>query len=233
MSIYKRMAAILSELPAIGKGQWNEQQRFHFRGHDDVLNALNPLLAKHDVFVVPEVLDRVTGQRTTARGSIMFEVNLLVGYRFYGPDGDHVFASAWGEGTDVGDKATNKAMTMAFKNVLNQAFAISTSETVDSDGQTPEESIEKNEVVDQPAANQTTTSRTASSPSGSFSNSAATEAQKRLIKKLATKLSLDAGDLDALSKRDASAKIEELQKLEQMGADAVAVGGGAVDDIPF
>ena len=39
----------------------------------------------------------------------------------------------------MGDKATNKAMTMAFKNVLNQAFAISSAEFGDADGETPEE----------------------------------------------------------------------------------------------
>lgn len=145
MTIHQRMAAILGELPPIGKGQFNEQQRFHFRGHDDVLNALNPLLAKHGVFVLPTVLERVTDQRTTAKGSIMFEVNLHVAYQFFGIEGDSVTASAWGEGTDMGDKATNKAMTMAFKNVLNQAFAISTAETVDTDGHTPEESKPKPE----------------------------------------------------------------------------------------
>jgi len=145
-TIHERMATILAELPAIGKDTRNEQQNFMFRSHDHVLNALNPLLAKHRVFVVPNVLDRVVAQRQTARGSVMFEVNLHVGYRFYGPLGDYVEASAWGEGTDMGDKATNKAMTMAFKNVLNQAFAISTAETIDSDSLTPDESVKASQV---------------------------------------------------------------------------------------
>jgi ERF superfamily protein len=140
-TIYERMVAILAELPAIGKNQKNMQQNFMFRGHDDVLNALNPLLAKHGVFVVPQVLERIVGQRTTSKGSVMFEVNLCVEYVFYGLAGDYVRASAWGEGTDMGDKATNKAMTMAFKNVLNQAFAISTEEMIDSDAHTPEHSV--------------------------------------------------------------------------------------------
>ena len=57
-TIYQRMLAIIGELPAIGKTEFNEQQKFHFRGHDAVMNALNPLLAKYGVFMVPEVLDR-------------------------------------------------------------------------------------------------------------------------------------------------------------------------------
>ena len=110
-----------------------------FRGHDDILNALNPLLSKHGVIVVPDVIERVTAQRETAKGNVMYEVNLHVRYRFYGAEGDYIEASTWGDGTDMGDKATNKAMTMAFKNALNQTFAISSEEFKDADADTPEE----------------------------------------------------------------------------------------------
>ncbi len=140
-TIHQRMAAILAELPSIGKDTRNEQQGFMFRSHDAVLNALNPLLAKHGVYVVPHVLQRVTGERTTSRNSTMYEVNLHVQYRFIAEDGSWIDCSAWGEGTDMGDKATNKAMTMAFKNVLAQSFAVSTEEgqTYDADADSPEE----------------------------------------------------------------------------------------------
>ena len=139
LTVHQRMLAVLAELPAIGKGQYNEQQKFAFRGHDDVMDALNPLLAKWGVLVVPEVVERWTGERTTSRGSTMYEVSLHVRYTFYGAAGDTVEASAIGEGTDMGDKSTSKAMTMAFKAVLAQAFAISTSEFSDPDGQSAEE----------------------------------------------------------------------------------------------
>jgi ERF superfamily len=142
-SIHERMAAILAELPAIGKDTRNEQQQFMYRSHDDVLNALNPLLAKYGVYVVPEVLERIPDRRETARGSVMYEVNLLVRYSFIASDGSWIAGSAWGEGTDSGDKATNKAMTMAFKNVLAQSFAVSTQEAqaYDADGTSPEETV--------------------------------------------------------------------------------------------
>lgn len=128
MTVHERVGAIVAEMPAIGKGQKNEQQGFMYRGHDDVMNELNPLLSKYGVFFTPRVLERITDQRTTSRGGIMYEVNLHVEYTFYGPRGDSFTASAWGEGTDSGDKSTNKAMTMALKNVLAQTFAVSTEE---------------------------------------------------------------------------------------------------------
>jgi hypothetical protein len=137
-TIFERMVAIVAELPAIGKNQRNESQKFMYRGHDDVMNALNPLLSKHGVFFVPRVLDRTVAERQTRSGSTMYEVNLHVAYTFFGLKGDSFEASAWGEGTDSGDKSTNKAMTMALKNVLAQTFAVSTEELSDADATSPE-----------------------------------------------------------------------------------------------
>lgn len=141
LTIHERMTAILAELPALGKDSFNEQQRFHYRAHDDVLNALNPLLAKYGVYVTPDVIERVQNVRTTASGKAMYEVNLHVRFTFHGEDGSSVTASGWGEGTDLGDKATNKAMTGAFKYVLFQTFAISTAEASDADDESPEETM--------------------------------------------------------------------------------------------
>jgi hypothetical protein len=151
-SIHVRLGRILNELPAIGKEQTNQQQGFKFRGHDDVMKELNPLLGKYGVVVVPNVLERLTDQRTTRQGTVMFEVNLLVQYTFFGPAGDSVVATVWGEGTDSGDKSTNKAMTMAFKNVLAQVFAVSTEEgrQYDADYGTPEDSVASYPPAEEP-----------------------------------------------------------------------------------
>lgn len=137
-TVHERIVAVLGDLPAIGKNQRNVQQNFNFRGIDDVLNHLNPLLAKHGVFFVPTVLERTDALRTTAKGSALYVVNLHVRYTFFGLLGDSVAADGWGEGTDSGDKATNKAMTGAMKYVLFQVFAVATEDTVDADATTPE-----------------------------------------------------------------------------------------------
>lgn len=140
--VFSLMANVLAELPAIGKNQENKEQGFHFRGYDDVMNALNPLLSKYGVFFVPRVLERLERQRQTRNGYTMYEVSLHVEYTFYGPDGSSVSASGWGEGTDMGDKSTAKAMTGALKYVLFQTFAISTQEAseTDADRYSPPES---------------------------------------------------------------------------------------------
>lgn len=144
-SIHERMAAILGELPAIGKNQENTGQGFMFRGIDDVLNELNPLLAKHGVYFVPDVVERIDEKRPASGNRINHAVHLHVRYRFYGLAGDYVEASGWGEGTDMGDKATNKAMTGAMKYVLFQTFAISTGEASDSDATPSEDTVARSE----------------------------------------------------------------------------------------
>lgn len=151
-TVHTAVGRVLAALPAIGKNQRNAQQGFNFRGIDDVLNALNPLLSEHGVIIVPHrVIERTAGQRTTAKGGVMYEVGLHVQYRIYGPAGDYIEAEAWGEGTDSGDKATPKAMTGAYKYMLFEAFSISTEEAskTDADRHSPEPAMR---LIDCPEA---------------------------------------------------------------------------------
>ncbi|MFP5340897.1 MAG: ERF family protein, partial [Gammaproteobacteria bacterium] len=69
-------------------------------------------------------------------GSRLRCVDLEVAFTFYGPAGDSVTAVAWGEGTDTMDKATNKAMSAAYKYAAFQAFAIPTEGDNDADAHT-------------------------------------------------------------------------------------------------
>lgn len=139
-TIHERMIAILAEMPAIGKDRVNQQQNFKFRGIDDMVDALEPLLAKHGVFYLPKALERRDQERTTSSGKSLYVCLLHVEFTFYGLAGDHVVASAWGEGSDSGDKATSKAHTMAQKSCLMEAFNIRTQDSVDPDAETAEAS---------------------------------------------------------------------------------------------
>ena len=68
MNIFESITAIMQEIPAIGKEKKNQQQGFKYRGIDDVMNALQPILSKHKVFVVPEVIDQAREDRVTNKG---------------------------------------------------------------------------------------------------------------------------------------------------------------------
>ena len=140
MGIYQAMAAILAEIPSIGKDNRNKDQGFQYRGIDDVYNALHPLLARHKVFMAPTVLSRTSEDRTTAKGGVMQCVTLSVEYRFFHADGSFISCTVMGEGRDTSDKATNKAMAAAHKYALLQTFCIPTEDIGqdDPDAETPE-----------------------------------------------------------------------------------------------
>lgn len=145
MNIYESITKIMEEVPAIGKNQINAQQKFKFRGIDDVMNALQPLLAKNKVFIVPEILEQTREERTTSKGGNLVYSICKIKYKFYAEDGSSIEAVTIGEGMDSGDKATNKAMAIAMKYALFQVFCIPTEEMKDPDGETPDESRKKEE----------------------------------------------------------------------------------------
>ena len=143
MNIFESINKIMEEVPVIGKEKLNKQQGFKFRGIDDVMNALQPLLAKYKVFVVPEILEQTREERVTKNNSNLIYSICKIKYKFYAEDGSYVEAITIGEGMDSGDKATNKAMAIAMKYALFQVFCIPTEEMKDPDGETPEESKPK------------------------------------------------------------------------------------------
>lgn len=148
MNIYQSITKIMEEVPSIGKTQKNKTQGFMYRGIDDVMNALQPLLAKNKVFIVPEILEQTREERTTSKGGNLIYSICKIKYKFYAEDGSSVEAITIGEGMDSGDKATNKAMAIAMKYVLFQVFCIPTDEMKDPDSETPEQSTKKSSVTD-------------------------------------------------------------------------------------
>lgn len=147
MNIFESITAIMQEIPAIGKEKKNQQQGFKYRGIDDVMNVLQPILSKHKVFVVPEVIDQSREERVTNKGGTILYSMLKIRYTFYAEDGTSVSAVVIGEGMDSGDKASNKAMAIAMKYALFQVFCIPTEEMKDPDAETPEPSRPKEPAI--------------------------------------------------------------------------------------
>ena len=133
MNIYEAINAVMNDVGAIGKNTKNTTQGFMFRGIDAVMNALQPALIKNHVFVVPEVLEQTREERTTQKGGVLIYSICKIRYTFYAEDGSSVSSIVIGEGMDSGDKATNKAMSIAFKYACFQVFCIPTEEMKDPD----------------------------------------------------------------------------------------------------
>lgn len=152
--IYAAICGVMEDVGAVGKGDYNKSQGFKYRGIDAVMNALNPAMIKHKIFCTPEVLEQSRQERTTKGGSALIYSVCRMRYRFFTTDGSYVDAVVVGEGMDSGDKATNKAMAVAFKYACFQTFCIPTENLMDDpDKETPEESTRKKETSEEKKQN--------------------------------------------------------------------------------
>lgn len=136
-SIHAKLAAVMQECTAIGKTRQNQQQRFNFRGIDDVMNSLHDTFAKHSVFILPRLISE-THEAIATGAKMLFTSHVQVEYTFVTDDGSSLTVTGGGEASDYADKAMNKAMSAALKYILLQMFLIPTMEKKDQDFDSPE-----------------------------------------------------------------------------------------------
>jgi len=150
-AIHEALSNVMEEVKSVAKKDRNESQRFNFRGIDAVVNAVGPALRKHGVVVLPEVLDHRYEVATSSGGKPMGHVIVKVAYTFIGPTGDSLRCSVMGEAMDIGDKATPKAMSVAFRTALLQALTLPTDEP-DPDSESYERGEPKQQKAAKPSA---------------------------------------------------------------------------------
>ena len=137
--VYAAIAAVQGEIAKVGisKGRKNQQQGYSFRGIDDVYGALASLLSKNGLCILPRAVSRECVERQTAKGSAIFYVTVDVAFDFVSvEDGSRHVVKTYGEAMDSADKATNKAMSAAYKYACLQAFCIPTEGDNDSESTT-------------------------------------------------------------------------------------------------
>ena len=150
MNVVQAIAAIMAELPGIGKDS-RSPQGYNFRGIEAITKETQKLCGKYGVVFVPRVIGRRTVELTVA-GKPWTEEQLEVIYDVRGPswrppgwidssdpgcDDRIEVGPLWGLGRDNSDKGTNKSLTQCYKYALIQTFQIGDSST-DSDGHNPE-----------------------------------------------------------------------------------------------
>jgi hypothetical protein len=139
MNIYQSLAAAIKLVGEGGmsKEQYNEQQKYWFRGIDDVYNKLNPVLAKLGIVIVPTVVEHNVSEFTSAKGTKFTRAVLKVDYLLCATDASCLHAVFCGEALDTGDKAVAKALSMAYKSMAIQVFCIPVEGDEDADRDSP------------------------------------------------------------------------------------------------
>lgn len=138
--IFKALALVMADVGAVRKAEFNSHQKFSFRGIDAVINAVSPAFRNHGVFCIPKVISSEyesvqVGQNRTVMG----HARVMVRYTFHASDGSSVAATVTAESMDSGDKATAKAMSVAYRTALLQTLCLPTDEA-DPDADTFERS---------------------------------------------------------------------------------------------
>lgn len=146
--IVQAIAAIMAELPSIGKDD-RSPEGYSYRGVEQVTKHLQPLLAKHKVVIIPSATVAEV-RPSPAMKDGWTDVFMCVDWTIYGPDGSSLTARTSGIGRDRADKGANKAQTQAFKYLLLHLFCIA-DKADDADGQT----YEHERAESEPAADET------------------------------------------------------------------------------
>ena len=136
MKVYKAIQNVSAAMSQAGisKGRKNTQQGYAFRGIDDVLNVLSSALVEAGLCILPRVVSREVTERTTAKGGALFYVNVQVDFDLVSTeDGSKHTVTTYGEAMDSADKATNKAMSAAYKYLAILTFCIPTEGTPEND----------------------------------------------------------------------------------------------------
>jgi hypothetical protein len=139
--VYEAICRVMTAIgqTGIAKGRKNAQQGYNFRGIDDVYNELNALLSAEKLIMTPRILAREVIERTSSKGGALFYVTVEAEFDFISAeDGSKHTVRTYGEAMDSADKATNKAMSAAYKYAAMMVFCIPTEGDNDADAVTHE-----------------------------------------------------------------------------------------------
>lgn len=139
-SLAEAKLAVMREVNYAKKGN-SPGLSYTYASEADLLAVLRPSLVRHSLVMAPVAVEQVESGDFQSKnsGSIQHKVRLRVTYRLtaiiQGPDGttrsETEDVTVVGEGADLQDKAGPKAMTMALKYALRQAFLIETGDDPD------------------------------------------------------------------------------------------------------
>ena len=132
--IFKLIPLIAGKIGAIEKNRKNSQQCYAYRGIDDVMSALSPLLAEHGVFPIVEALGEIVQNEIVSKsGNSGFHSRRVYRISLVASDGSSVYGIVDGEAIDYGDKSLGKCASYAYRDFLLKTFCIPTSEEKDID----------------------------------------------------------------------------------------------------
>ena len=125
--IFQALASVKDEINRVGvaKERDNKQQGFKYRGIDDALNSFSGPFARAKVLTTPVFTTVLRDELKTKNSSLSRVVVQCVCTFLSLEDGSTITVGPFeGEATDVLDKATTKATSVALRNLLFMTFTV-------------------------------------------------------------------------------------------------------------
>lgn len=150
-NVFARLADAQRSIGAVAKNNSTTGggPKFNYRGIEDLMNALHPILAEHGLIIVPHVLEHST-ERYEGYKNFNLISTVRVAYHVYGQDGTSLPEPVIGvgSGVDNSDKSYGKAMSYAYKMAIGQLFSVPTEEDNESGNR---ETVLRSEAASPPA----------------------------------------------------------------------------------
>ena len=172
--IYAAISAVMTDINPVAKGR--QADKYKFRGSDEVYNEVHDVMARHGVFTRGEILKTENEDGKYSSGTGFKQVTLTIRWFFHAKDGSFITHDTVGIGADSGDKAANKAMSVAHKYALIQVFAIPTDDAKDPETDNQAHQRKAAGQAERPATPAQAPAKAATPPAGAAP--ALTEAQQ-------------------------------------------------------
>lgn len=139
--LWRRLSEAAADIGPIGKDEKNKQQGFDYRSIEQITAKARKVFADKGIGIVPsKVVSLEVTPVTSSKGSVGYRTQVVMEYTLgcEVDDGkrEEITLAMAGEAIDYGDKATSKAVQMAFKYALTEALIIGAE--ADNDGHAPE-----------------------------------------------------------------------------------------------
>ena len=111
----------------------NDHQRYKYTSDEDLTAAVQPVMAKHGLAMLPSGCDVERVEVKTAKGGSASSVHVLQTWTVAHSSGEWMQIQMPGEGRDSQDKGTPKALTAARKYALRHLFCVPTGDDAEKE----------------------------------------------------------------------------------------------------
>jgi hypothetical protein len=127
MTLRQKLGEVRRRIGYIQKRGYNERHNYNYVAAADIAGTVGDILAELGVVVIPRLENITYEPHAPGRLDSVRVARVIMAYTFTDVNSaEEITARVAGEGLDVGDKASYKAMTGALKYALLQSFLLAT-----------------------------------------------------------------------------------------------------------